>query len=130
MTSDLTAARTTLADLLNTITGVRAVTVIPQTFTPPICWVAAASPFRQRGQAVGKKRINLVVVCLGGMSTNDAAEAATEDLAELVADTIDKSTVFRLDPSAEMDQPRLYPAAQGQQMLGIAVNLFCESTRG
>lgn len=130
MTSDLTAARTALADLLNTVSGVRAVTVVPQTFTPPICWVAAGVPFRQRAQAVGKKRINLVVLCLGGMSTNDASEAAAEDLAELVADTIDQSTVFRLDPLAEMDQPRLYPSAQGQQMLGIAVNLFCESTRG
>lgn len=130
MTSDLTAARTQLAALLNAVEGVRAVTVVPQTFTPPICWVAAGTPYRQRAQAVGKKRINLVVVCLGGMSANDAAEEATEDLAELVADTIDASTVFRLDPSTEMDQPRLYPAAQGQSMLGIAVNLFCESTRG
>lgn len=130
MTSDLTAARTALAALLNDVSGIRAVTVVPQTFTPPICWVAAGTPFRQRAQAVGKKRINLVVLCLGGMSTNDAAEAAAEDLAELVADTIDKSTVFRLDPVAEMDQPRLYPSAQGAQMLGIAVNLFCESTRG
>lgn len=130
MTSDLTTARETLATLLNTIPDVRAVTVVPQTFTPPICWVAASTPYRQRAQAVGKKRINLVVVCLGGMLTNDAAETATEDLAELVADEIDKSTVFRLDPVAEMDQPRLYPTAQGQQMLGIAVNLFCETTRG
>jgi hypothetical protein len=128
--SDLTEAREALAELLNDVEGVRAVTVVPQTFTPPVCWVAAGSPFRQRAQAVGKKRINLVVVCLGGMATNDATEAATEDLAELVADTIDKSTVFRLDPLSEMDQPRLYPTAQGQQMLGIAVNLFCESTRG
>lgn len=130
MTSDLTTARNTLTTLLNTVSGVRAVSIVPKTFTPPICWVAASSPYRQRAQAVGKKRINLVVLCLGGMSTNDAAEAATEDLAELVADTIDKSTVFRLDPLAEMDQPRLYPTAQGQQMLGIAVNLWCESTRG
>jgi hypothetical protein len=130
MTSDLTTARTSLTTLLNTITGVRAVTVIPQTFTPPICWVASGVPFRQRGQAVGQKRINLVVVCLGGMSTNDAAESAAEDLAELVADTIDASSTFRLDPAAEMDQVRLYPSAQGQNMLGIAVNVFCISTRG
>ena len=128
--SDLTDARTQLAALLNTIPNVRAVTEVPQTFTPPIVWVAASSPFRQRAQAVGKKRINLTVLCLGGMSTNDATEAATEDLAELVADMIDTSTVFRLDPNAEMDLPRLYPSAQGQQMLGIAVNCFCESTRG
>jgi hypothetical protein len=130
MTSDLTAARTALAELLNTISGVRAVTEVPQTFTPPIVWVAAASPYRQRAQAIGKKRINLVAVCLGGMSTNDATDAATEELAEKVADKIDTSLVFRLDPLAEMDQPRLYPASQGQPMLGIAVNLFCESTRG
>lgn len=130
MTSDLTAARTALAALLNGVEGVRAVTVVPQTFTPPLCWVASGSPFRQRAQAVGKKKINLVVVCLGGMSTNDAAEDAAEALAELVADTIDASTTFRLDPVAEIDQTRLYPSAQGQQMVGIAVNLFCESTRG
>lgn len=130
MTSDLTTAREALTNLLNTVSGVRAVSVIPQTFTPPICWVAAGSPYRQRAQAVGRKRIRLVVLCLGGMSTNDAAEKATEDLAELVADTLDKSTTFLLDPLAEMDQPRLYPTAQGQQMLGIAVNVICETTRG
>ena len=128
--SALTDARTTLETLLNTVPNVRAVANLPQTFTPPIVWVAAGVPFRQRAQAVGKKRINLVAVCLGGLSTNSAAEAATEDLAELVADAIDKSLTFGLDPLAEMDQPRLYPTAQGQQMLGIAVNLFCESTRG
>lgn len=130
MTSDLTAARTALAALLNTIPNVRAVTEVPSTFTPPIVWVAPGAPFRQRAQAVGKKRINLVAVCLGGMATNDATDAATEELAEWVADKIDTSTTFRLDPLAEMDQPRLYPTAQGQQMLGIAVNLMCESVRG
>lgn len=134
MTSDLTAARTALAALLNTVSGVRAVTVVPQTFTPPIVWVAAASPYRQRGQALAEKRINLVAVCLGGMSTNDATEEVTETLAELVADKIDASGAvspyWRLDPLAEMDQPRLYPSAQGQQMLGIAVNLSCRATRG
>lgn len=128
--SDLTDARKALKDLLNTISGVRAVTEVPQTFTPPIVWIAASSPYRQRAQAFGRKRINLVAVCLGGMSTNDAADAATEELAEKVADAIDASTVFMLDPTAEMDQPRLYPSAQGQQMVGIAVNCFCESTRG
>lgn len=130
MTADLTTARTGLVTLLNTVSGVRAVADIPQTFTPPICWVAAGAPFRQRAQSVGRKRINLVVVCLGGMSTNDAAEAATEDLAEKVADFIDTQTSYRLDPLVEMDQPRLYPTAQGQQMIGIAVNVMCESTRG
>jgi len=128
--SDLTEAREALAALLNDVEGVRAVTVIPQTFTPPICWVAAGSPFRQRAQAFGRKRINLVVVCLGGMSTNTATEEATENLAELVANAIDGSTQFLLDPLAEMDQPRLYPAAQGSSMLGIAVNVICEATRG
>lgn len=128
--SDLTTARTGLTTLLNTISGVRAVKVVPQTFTPPIVWVATASPFRQRAQAVGKKRINLVAVCLGGMSTNDAAEDAACDLAELVADAVDTSLVYHLDPNAEVDQTRLYPTAQGQSMLGIAVNIWCESTRG
>lgn len=127
--SDLTEAREELATLLDAVDGVRAVAVLPQTFSPPICWVAAGSPFRQRAQTVGRKRINLVVLCIGGLSTNDATEAATEDLAELVANTIDKSTTFLLDPLAEMDQPRLYPTSQGQQMLGIAVNVICETTR-
>lgn len=130
MSSDLTAARGALATLLNTISGVRAVSVIPKTFTPPIVCVMPASPYRQRGQSYGDKRINLIALCIGGMSTNDATEEATEDLAELVADTIDASTTFRLDPDAEMDQPRLYPTAQGQQMLGIAVNVIARSTRG
>lgn len=128
--SDLTDARAALATLLDADPGIRAVTTIPQTFTPPICWVAAGSPYRQRAQAFGRKRIRLTVVCLGGMSTNDATDEATEALAEKVADLIDKTTTFMLDPLAEMDQPRLYPAAQGQSMLGIAVNVICESTRG
>lgn len=128
--SDLTDARTQLAALVNTVSGVRAVTEVPQTFTPPIVWVAPGTPYRTRAQAVGKKRIHLVAVCLGGMSTNDATDAATEALAESVADVVDTSLVFHLDPTAEMDQPRLYPAAQGQSMLGIAVNIICESSRG
>lgn len=128
--SDLEDAREELAEFLNTLPNVRAVAVIPQTFTPPIVWVAAGSPYRQRAQAVGMKRINLIALCLGGMTTNDATEAATEALAETVADAIDSSLIWRLDPLAEMDQPRNYPTAQGQQMLGIAVNLIRESTRG
>lgn len=130
MTSDLADARDQLTTLLNATDGIRAVADIPKTFTPPIVIVMPGTPYRQRAQAVGRKRINLVAVCLGGMSTNDATDSATEDLAELVANVIDSSTVFRLDPTAEMDQPRLYPAAQGQSMLGIAVNIICESTRG
>ena len=130
MTSDLTAARVALAALLNNVGGSRAVSVIPQTFTPPIICVMAASPYRQKGQALSDKRINLIALCIGGMSTNDATEEATEDLAELVADKIDASLTFRLDPDAEMDQPRLYPTSQGQQMLGIAVNVIARATRG
>jgi hypothetical protein len=130
MTADLTSARVALAALLNTIPDARAVTEVPATFTPPLVWVAAGTPYRQRAQAVGWKRVNLVAVCLGGMSTNDAADEATEELAERVADLIDGSTMFRLDPVAEMDQPRLYPSAQGQQVLGIAVNVSCETARG
>lgn len=116
--------------MLNNVEGIRAVSVIPKTFTPPIVCIMAASPYRQRGQAYADKRINLIALCIGGMSTNDATEEATEDLAELVADTIDGSTTFRLNPDAEMDQPRLYPAANNQQMLGIAVNVIARSTRG
>lgn len=127
--SDLTEARKALVTLLNLIPDVRAVTVVPKTFTPPIVWVTARQPYRQRAQAVGRKRINLAAVCVGGMSTNDAAAAAADDLAELVADAIDKSTTFLLDPSAEMDQPLSYQTAQGQDVLGIAVNVICESTR-
>lgn len=130
MTSDLQTAREALVTLLNTVAGVRAVAVLPQQFTPPICWVTAGVPYRQRAQAVGRKRIRLTVVCLGGMTTNDAAVAATEELAEKVADKIDTSTTFLLDPVAEMDQPRSYPTAVSQNMLGIAVNVICESTRG
>lgn len=131
--SDLEDARTALADFLNALNDddIRAVTIVPKTYTPPICWVAPGSPYRQRAQAVGRKRIRLTVVCLGGASTNDETEARTESMAEKVADAIDGSTRFLLDPLAEMDQPRLYPAAQqGQSNLGIAVNVICESTRG
>lgn len=130
MSSDLQDARVALAEILNELDGVRAVTIVPQTFTPPICWVAPGAPYRQRAQAVGSKRINMVVVCIGGMATNDATEEATEELAEKVANEIDTNTRFKLDPLGEMDQPRLYPTANGQQMLGIAVNLFLEIPRG
>lgn len=130
MSSDLTALRTALADFLNSIDGIRAVTEIPQTFTPPIVWIAAGVPYRQRAQTFSGKRVNLVAVCLGGMSTNSAALAATEELAERVADAIDAQTMFVLDPAAEMDQPRRYPSSQGQDMLGIAVNIIGRSDRG
>jgi uncharacterized protein (DUF697 family) len=130
MTSDLQAAREALAALLNKDAGVRATAVVPQTFTPPIAFVMAGVPYRQRAQAVGRKRIRLAVVCLGGKSTNDATEGLTEEMAEKVAEVIDSSLKFMLDPSAEMDQPRLYPGPSGQQLLGIAVNVICESTRG
>lgn len=128
--TDLTDARTMLAELLNTIPDVRAVTVVPQTFTPPIVWVTARSPYRQRGQAVAEKRINLAAICVGGMSTNDAALDAAEALAEAVADKVGTSTAFLLDPAAEIDQPQSYRTAQGQDMIGIAVNLIARSTRG
>jgi hypothetical protein len=130
MTSDLKAARAALVSLLNGVSGVRAVSVVPKTFTPPIVWVTARQPYRQRAQAVGRKRINLAAVCVGGMSTNDAAADAADDLAELVADAIDRSTTFLLDPGAEMDQPMAYQTAMGQDMVGIAVNIICESVRG
>lgn len=128
--SDLQSARVMLETLLNSVEGVRATANIPQTFSPPICFVMAGVPYRQRAQAVGRKRIRLTVVCLGGASTNDETEAVTEELAEKVAAEIDKSTTFMLDPVAEMDQPRLYPGPTNQQFLGIAVNVICETTRG
>lgn len=130
MISDLQAAREGLASLLNMVSGVRAVASVPQNFTPPIALVMPGAPYRQRAQSVGRKRIRLVVVCIGGKSQNDATEAATEELAEKVADKIDSSTTFMLDPIAEMDQARLYPGPQNVQLLGIAVNVICESTRG
>lgn len=130
MTSDLQTAREGLTTLLNTISGVTAKAIVPQNFTPPIAFVMPGAPYRQRAAAVGRKRIRLTVVCLGGLSTNDATEAATEELAEKVADKIDTSTTYMLDPIAEMDQARLYPGPQNTQLLGIAVNVICESTRG
>lgn len=133
---DLTAAREALAALLNgpadDPTGIRAVTVIPKNYTPPIVWVAAGSPYRERGQAFGEKRIRLVAVCIGGASTNDESEELTEDLAEQVADLVDaphNPQLFKLDPTAELDQPRLYPSANNQQNLGIAVNILATSFR-
>lgn len=122
--------REALATFLNTVPGVRAVASLPQTFTPPIVWVTGNAPYRQRAQAVGSKKVNFAVVCLGGYSQNDAAEAATEDLAELVADAIDGSMDFALEPNTEMDQPRLYPTGQNQRMLGIAVNAWTLISRG
>lgn len=131
--SDLSDLRTALAAQLNSDTSIRAVTVIPKNYTPPLCWVAAGAPYRQRGKAFGEKRVRLVVVCLGGASTNDETEALTEALAEKVADLIDapyNPQLFVLDPLAEMDQPRLYPAPSNQQNLGIAVNVLAVSNRG
>lgn len=126
--SNLSEARAELAEALNDA-GFRTVTVVPQTFTPPLCWVAPRDPYRRPGQTFSRKRVQLAVVCLAGPITNDASQDAVDELAESVADKIDAMTAFRLE-SNEIDAPQLFPTAQGQEFLGAVVNVWCEVERG
>jgi hypothetical protein len=128
MSNALTDVREALAQALTTA-GFRAVSEVPQTFSPPLCWVAPRAPYRKPGQTFGTKRISLAVVCLAAQGTNSAALAAVDDLASSVADTIDAMAGFRLD-SEEIDAPQLFPSAQGAEYLGAVVNVLVEVSRG
>lgn len=126
--SAITDVRQELVDALKAA-GFRAVTEPPQSFSPPLCWVAPRDPYRRQGQTVGRKRISLAVVCLAANATNSSALAAVDDFSEAVADTIAALDGWALDPTAEIDAPQLWPSAQGQQFLGAAVNVITEITR-
>lgn len=127
MSNDLTDVREALATALTTA-GFRSTAEVPQTFTPPLCWVAPRAPYRTPGQTFGRKRIRLAVVCLAAQGTNAVALAAVDDLASSVADAIDAMSDFRLD-SEEIDAPQLFPSAQGQEYLGAVVNVIVEVAR-
>lgn len=127
-TNNLTAVREELAKALSNA-GFRTTSEIPQTFTPPLCWVAPRQPYRQPGQAFGRKRISLAVVCLAAHGTNAAALEATDELASAVADAIDAMSNFRLE-AEEIDAPQMFPSAQGQEYLGAVVNAWTEVARG
>lgn len=128
MTSNpLTDVRTALATAL-TAAGFRSTAEVPQTFSPPLCWVAPRAPYRRPGQTFGLKRISLAVVCLASAGTNAVALAAVDQLASDVADAIDAMAGFRLD-SEEIDAPQLFPSAQGQEYLGAVVNVLVEVAR-
>lgn len=127
MTNALTDARTALSQALTTA-GFRSTAEVPQTFTPPLCWVAPRAPYRQPGQTFGRKRIFLAVVCLAAQGTNAKSLEAVDELASSVADAIDAMAGFRLD-TEEIDAPQLFPSAQGQEYLGAIVNVVVEVAR-
>lgn len=128
MTNPITDARTSLADSLNT-GGFRTTTEVPQTFSPPLCWVAPRAPYRQPGQTFARKRVYLSVVCLAAAGTNAEALAAVDQLATDVADLVETLDGFRLDPNEEIGVPQLYSSAQNQQYLGAAVQVIAEVSR-
>lgn len=127
MPSDLTAVREELASAL-TEAGFRAVSEVPESFTPPLCWVAPRQPYRQPGKTFGRKRVSLAVVCLASHVLNGAALAEVDDLATNVADAIDAMTNFRLETD-EIDAPQMFPATQNQSFLGAVVNVWTEVAR-
>jgi len=127
MTNALTEARTSLASAL-TAKGFRVAPEVPQTFSPPLCWIAPRPPYRQPGQTFSRKRVSLAIICLAASGTNAAAFAAVDEMASSVADLIDDLDGFRLD-AEEIGVPQLYTSAQGQEYLGAAVNVVCEVIR-
>jgi len=127
MSNALTDVREALAEAL-TDANFRASAEVPQTFTPPLCWVAPRAPYRRPGQTFGRKKVNLAVVCIAAQGTNSVALAAAEQLASDVADAVEAMEGFRLD-SEEIDAPQLFPSAQGQEYLGAVVNVWCEVAR-
>lgn len=127
MTNTLTTARTQLAGAL-VDAGFRVVPEVPKTFSPPLCWVAPRTPYRQQGQTFGRKRVSLAVVCLAASGTNAKALEALDELTSSVADFIEGSDGFRLGAD-EIDAPGLYQSAQGQEYLGAPVNVVVEVVR-
>ena len=127
MSNALTDARLTLAQLLAD-NDFRVSPEVPQTFSPPLCWITARVPYRQPGQTFGRKKVSLAIVCLAAAGTNSTAMAAVDDMTSSVADLIETSDVFRLD-SEEIGIPQLYTSAQGQEYLGAAVNVLVEVDR-
>jgi len=128
MANPLTDARAELAKALSDA-GYRTTTEVPQTFTPPLCWVAPRDPYRQPGQTFSRKRVLLAVVCLAEHGTNSTALEKVDELATSVADLIDGMDNFRLDAAGEIDAPQMFPTAQGQDFLGAVVNVWCEVER-
>lgn len=128
MSNPLTDVRDALATALTTA-GFRSTSEVPQTFSPPLCWVAPRAPYRRPGQMFGLKRISLAVVCLASQGTNAKALEDVDQLASDVADAIDAMDGFRLD-GEEIDAPQLFPSAQGQEYLGAVVNVVVDVARG
>jgi len=128
MSNALTDVRQSLAEALSDA-NFRATAEVPQTFSPPLCWVAPRAPYRRPGQTFGRKKVNLAVVCIAAQGTNAKALADVDQLASDVADAIEAMDGFRLD-SEEIDAPQLFPSAQGQEYLGAVVNVWCEVARG
>lgn len=122
--TDVRAALKTVVDG----TGFAVSLEVPQTFSPPLCWIAPRTPYRQAGQTFARKRVNLAVICLAAAGTNAEALAAVDDMASSVADEIEASGIFRLD-TEEIGVPQLYSSAQGAQYLGAAVNVVAEVDR-
>jgi hypothetical protein len=127
MTNSLTDVREALAEALTTA-GFRSTAEVPQTFSPPLCWVAPRAPYRRPGQTFGLKRVSLAVVCLAAQGTNAVALEQVDQLASDVADAIEAMAGFRLD-AEEIDAPQLFPSAQGQEYLGAVVNVICDVAR-
>jgi len=124
MTNALTVARDALSEALMA-GGFRVVPEVPQTYSPPLCWVSPRQPYRQPGQTFSRKRVSLAVICVAAQGTNSAALAAVDELSSDVADLIESLDGFRLDTD-EIDAPVLYPSAQGQDYLGASVNVTTE----
>lgn len=128
MTNPLTDVRQALADALE-VEGIRVLREIPQTYTPPLCWIEPRAPYREPGQTFGLKRVHLAVVCLSGSGTNAAALEAAEQMASDVADAIEALDSFRLDAAEEISPPGIYVSAQGQSYVGTPVNVIAEYAR-
>jgi len=127
VTNTLTVARSGLAAALSAA-KFRVSPEVPQTFSPPLCWIAPRSPYRAPGQTFSRKRIALSVICLAASGTNAAALEAVDQLASDVADVVKATNWFRLD-AEEIGVPQLYSSAQGQEYLGAAVNVIVEVDR-
>lgn len=127
MSNALTAARDALSEALKDA-GYRVVPEIPQTYSPPLCWVSPRQPYRQPGQTFASKRVSLAVICVAAQGTNAKALESVDELTSEVADLIDSLDEFRLDVE-EIDVPQLYPSSNGQDFLGAAVNVTTDVAR-
>lgn len=122
----LAKACATLAETLDA-RGFRATAEVPQTFSPPLCYVAFVGA--AAGQTFAEWRVEMVVWCLAGYGTNSQVTTDALDLAQQVAALVDDLPGYRLDGQF-VGQLQALPMPQGQDCIAAPVSVVTKVPRG